>query len=176
MSVCVCVWVCAACLFRLKSRHLSSRWNWASLLPRNAQIVCTHFSSSFPSSHCTSFGLSIMLDTWQYWISQRFFSPISPNANANFNWAMRQNFAGQVKANLKNNLNNEKTKGKKAKVQPAFSVVHVIVDPLFHSLPLSSLAIVPFLLSCLCQMKSSAKAARNETRCEKFAWQSSWTN
>lgn len=166
MSASITVWVCAACLFRLKSRHLSSRWNWASLLPRNAQIVCTHFSKQL-----YQFPLSITLDTWQYWISQCFFSPIYPlplpqNANANFNWAMRQSFAGQVKAKLEEQFKQWSDKGKVSKSSTSIASCSCYCwsphPPLSPPLPL---AIVALLLSCLCQMKCSAKAACNETRC-----------
>lgn len=162
----MCVWVCAACLFRLKSRHLSSRWNWASLLPRNAQIVCTHFSSSSTSSHWVLRSILGNIEFPNASFHQFTPLPHPQNANANFNWAMRQSFAGQVKAKLEKQFKQWADKGKVSKSSTNIASCSCYCwsphPPLSPPLPL---AIVALLLSCLCQMKCSAKAACNETRC-----------
>lgn len=68
--------------------------------------------------------------------------------------------------NLKNNLNNEQTKAKSStSIASCSCYCWSPSSPLFPFLHPLSLAIVPLLLSCLCQMKCSAKAACNERRC-----------
>lgn len=172
--MCGCVWVCAACLFRLKSRHLSSRWNWASLLPRNAQIVCTHFSSSFPSSHCTRPSPTRYLAILNF--PALVFANF-PKCECEFQLSDTSKFCWPSQGELEEQFKQWTDKGKESKSSASIASCSCYCwSPLPLSSPLFPLPLFPSSWAAFVKWRAQRKLLVMRRAVRKFAWQSSWPN
>lgn len=183
VSVCGCVCV-PACLFWLKSRHLSS-WAWASLLPRNAQIVCTHFSSSFSSSHYREY---YVVSDPRYLAILNFRALLLPI----YQMRMRISIERCVKlclrpsqGELEQEISPRKRRQRERKESStSMPVVHVIVAPI----PIFFLQLTPSVAAFLCSFafhsppsafvkwRAQQKLLVMRRAVRKFAWPNSWAN